>query len=152
VLASGAVASTTNQLPGGTYSAQAHYAGDGTYVPGNSDPLLIKILPETTQTTVSVASGTPPALTPFSSGTYGTPVYLQGTILWSSQVGTPTGQVNFSDSAGTILPPGFVSPPQQVFTAGPISTFAVGSHLISGGYSGDVSFKNSASPTQAAFT
>jgi hypothetical protein len=145
------VVSTTDQLPGGTYSAQAHYAGDGTYMPGDSNPVLITILPESTQTTVSAVSGTPPVFVPFTSGAYGTPIYLQSTVLSNSQVGTPTGQVNFTDSAGTALPPGFVNS-QHIFTAGPISNFAIGSHSITATYSGDESFKSSTSSTVAPFT
>ena len=89
---------SVNQLPGGTYNVQAHYEGDGTFVPSDSPMTKVTISPEPSTATATTLTGTPPNLTSFSAQVYGNPLYLQATVTGKSGVGTPTGTINFSDS------------------------------------------------------
>ena len=45
-LNAGAVSSTSEDLPGGTYDVHAHYAGDGTFAASDSAPITITVSPE----------------------------------------------------------------------------------------------------------
>ena len=53
-LNAGAVSSTWNGLPGGTYDVHAHYAGDATFAASDSAPVTITVSPEGSTTTLSV--------------------------------------------------------------------------------------------------
>jgi hypothetical protein len=53
--ANGSLSGTTNSLPGGTnYSVTAHYAGDGTNAPSDSNAVALTVSPETSQTFIVV--------------------------------------------------------------------------------------------------
>ena len=52
-LNSGAVSSTWNGLPGGTYDVHAHYAGDGTFAASDSAPVTITVSAEASATSLS---------------------------------------------------------------------------------------------------
>jgi len=148
--ASGSISATTHVLPGGFYSVNAHYAGDGTFAPSDSlPPISLNIQPEPSTTTVSVLS--PDAggnLVPFSTGQYGTRVYLKAHVAGQSGYGMPTMWVNFYDNASTGIS-------SQVYLDGhgdalspAVTQLSAGPHAISGGYYGDSSFSSSiSSPT-----
>ena len=102
--ATGSVAGVTHLLPGGTYQANAHYAGDGTFAPSDSLPVTLTIQPEPSITSLSVltkdqSSGN---LVPFTSGPYGTPVYMQAHVVGQSGYGIPTSVVEFSNGAANL--------------------------------------------------
>jgi hypothetical protein len=52
VLQSGRYSASLGNFPGGSYSVQAHYAGDGTYAPSDSNPITLSVSPESSITTL----------------------------------------------------------------------------------------------------
>ncbi len=160
-LASGLVAQSTSNLPGGgPYNVTAHYAGDGTYAPSDSTPVSVTVTPESSTTTLSVltfdANGNQ---SNFTSGPFGSFVYLRADVAGSGH-GTPTGTVTFSDTFGSI--PGgnaFQLNAGDQLNSGSSNattpngvTFDTGSHTISASYPGDASFNASTSTTPITFT
>ena len=102
-LDSGAVSSTWNGLPGGTYEVHAHYAGDGTFAASDSAPVTITVSPEGSTTTLSVFGfDTIGNLIPFTSQPYGNPAYLRADISGLSGHGVASGNVIFFDNGGNI--------------------------------------------------
>ena len=141
----GNVSSVTHVLPGGTYTVNAHYAGDGTFAPSDSaPPVSITIQPEPSTTTVSIfASGAGGGLVPFNGGPYGVPLSLSAHVVGNSGYGVPTGDVYFYDASG-VLTMTILKGSEDVISS-PISPLTAGLHSISGGYSGDVSFNSGVS-------
>jgi len=139
----GSASASINSLTGGTYSLTAHYPGDGALGSSDSSAVNLTISPETSTTVAAALNGTPTG-TPFTSGTYGTPIFLSGTVTGQSGVGTPTGTLTFTadaTSAGTAT----LGAGGTGVSLNDISTLAIGSHTISAAYSGDVNFKASTS-------
>lgn len=142
--ANGNAALVTNQLPGGSVALTAHYEGDGTFVPGEATA-SITVNPETSSTSLAVSSGGPSGQ-PFSSGTYGTPVFFSSQVAGSSGVGIPTGVVIFQESSS-----GPVDGQASLNKCGTASTtvgdslLPVGSHTLVASYDGDASFQASSS-------
>ena len=161
-LSNGLVAQSTYQLPGGgPYNVTAHYAGDATYAPSDSSPVSVTVTPEASSTTLSVLAIDPQGNSlPFTSGPFGSFVYLRADVAGQSGHGSPTGTVTFSDTFGAI--PGgnaFVLNGGDQFnngsnTATPngVLTFDTGTHAISASYSGDPSFNSSSSTPALTFT
>jgi hypothetical protein len=152
---SGSVSAITHILPGGTYSVNAHYAGDGNFAPSDSDPpIALNIQPENSNTILSVlwrdSGGN---LVPFISGEYGTPLYFKAHVAGLSGYGTPTSSVNFSDNLGA----GIFNVPLDgngdALSLYALSQLTTGSHSITAGYQGDSSFNSStSSPTGITIT
>jgi hypothetical protein len=157
-LANGSVAQSTYQLPGGgPYNVTAHYGGDGTYAPSDSTPVMVTVTPEPSTTTLSVLGFNSQGNSfPFTSGPFGSLVYLRADVDGASGHGSPTGMVSFSDTFGTI--PGgnqFALNGGEQFNTGSdtatpngVDTFNTGTHTISASYSGDASF-NASNSTQS---
>jgi hypothetical protein len=143
--ASGSVSTTTHILPGGTYTVNAHYAGDGTFAPSDSaPPVNITIQPEPTTTTAGVfTSDLAGNLTPFSTGTYGTLLVMKAHVAGQSGYGSPSAYVNFLDNMAAGLPSANVSNGDAISI--PFAQLALGPHSITAGYSGDASFNQSTS-------
>jgi hypothetical protein len=155
-LTDGSVSSTTTDLPGGTYIVTATYSGDSTYAPSTSPGSnVFTINPEPSATTVSVLSinqsGNP---IPFTSGPFGSFVYLRADVAGQSGHGVPTGTVTFSDTFGTIPGGNAFTLNSQGNTANPngVSIFDTGTHTISASYSGDSSFNASSTTQSQTFT
>jgi Pro-kumamolisin, activation domain/Bacterial Ig-like domain (group 3) len=158
--ATGSVASSTSNLPGGVYLLEAHYAGDSTYA-SSSGQATVDVTPEPSTTTLSVLSfNSQGNQFTFTAGPFGSFVYLRADVAGLSGHGTPTGGVTFSDSFGPI-PGGGVyqlnagdQPNAGAYTVTPngILTFDTGTHIISGSYGGDGSFNPSASTQSLTFT
>ncbi len=95
-LNAGAVSSTWDGLPGGTYQVHAHYAGDGTFAGSDSTPTMITVSPEGSTTALSIfgfdASGN---TIPFTTQPYGNAAYLRADISSLSGHGVASGQVSF---------------------------------------------------------
>src|SRR6202035_964664 len=93
----------------------AHYSGDGVFGQSDSEPVYVIVSPEPSATVSSaflcgnslllclfnVATGQN-AGTPFSSATYGTPVFIRGDVRGNSGVGNATGTVLFTDNGRSI--------------------------------------------------
>ena len=148
-LTNGAVNTTTNVLPGGSYNVTAHYPGDGNFAASDSAPVAVTVIPEGSKTAVSFisqnAQGNP---LPFSSGPYGSAVYLRADVSGNSGDGVPTGTVTFLDGGKSISGISALALNSQgnVLPTNPTSTFTAGTHSITAGYSGDSSFNASTSP------
>lgn len=147
----GSYAGITHLLPGGTYSVNAHYAGDGTYAGSDSSPAVqVTIQPEPTTLAFSVLSMAGSNLVPFSSGPFGTPVYLQAKLSWQSGYGTPSSYVIFWDNNSAIAQAWPDASGNAA--ASPLSQIPAGAHSITAGYYGDNSFSSSSNLTPINFT
>ena len=144
--------SSINQLPGGTYNVQAHYEGDGTFVPSDSSAVQVNILPEPSTETAAALTGSPPNLTPFTTQVYGSPIYLQTKVAGQSGVGTPTGTVTFTDSVQGILGSATLDNTGMATTSNLVQFVNGGSHSINTSYSGDTSFKSGSSTANFTLT
>ena len=150
--AGGTYSGVTHLLPGGTYQVNAHYAGDETYGGSDSSPAVqVTIQPETTTTTFSVLSPGPGgALVPFTSGPYGTPVYLQAHLSWPSGYGVPNSYITFWDNGDAVAQ---ASPDASGnASALPLTQLPAGTHSITAGYYGDNNFNGSVDLTPVNFT
>jgi subtilase family serine protease len=157
-LTNGSVSATTSDLPGGSYSVAAHYAGDGTYAGSDSSPTIpVTVSPEPSATTVQAFSLDQNGNSvPFTTGSYGgSVVYLRTTVAGKSGEGTPTGTVNLTQTLnGTTT--NLVGDPYSLNSEGYTMTpvpggfyvfFTPGTYSIGGTYSGDASFNPSTAPT-----
>jgi Pro-kumamolisin, activation domain/Bacterial Ig-like domain (group 3) len=154
VLTTGAVNSTTDVLPGGSYTVTAHYPGDGTFAASDSAPVPITVTPEGSKTAVSIITQDSQGnIFPFSTGPYGSTVYLRADVSGNSGEGVPTGTVTFKDNGAAIsgIPALTLNSQGNVLPTNPTFTFTAGAHPITGAYSGDPSFNASTSPA-ASFT
>jgi hypothetical protein len=146
---------TTNQLTGGTYSVTARYAGDGTFAPSVSLPVMVTVGKASSTTTasvfVSVGGGN---FAPFTSGPAPVTLFLQASIN-PTGVLLPTGTVNFVDTfngtSTTVASNVPLNSASEAFALPGISTFTAGTHSIVATYNGDPSFTASTS-SAVAFT
>jgi Pro-kumamolisin, activation domain/Bacterial Ig-like domain (group 3) len=154
-LSNGSVSTTTNVLPGGTYTVTAHYPGDGTFAASDSTPpVSVLVTPEGSKTAVSFnTQDSQGNILPFSTGPYGSTVYLRADVSGNSGNGVPTGTVTFKDNGQAIsgIPALTLNSQGNVLPTNPTFTFTAGTHPITGAYSGDPSFNASTSPA-ASFT
>ena len=167
-LSSGQASGSTSELPGsGTaaYNVWAHYGGDSTYAPSDSNQISVTVSPEASTTTLSLQVTNlngQPLTGPFP---FGSLVFVRADVGGQSGHGVPTGPVTFSDAAGPI--PSLntqLNPPVPVLNnpslnsqgntsiGDGIVSFDAGNHSISASYAGDPSFSTSTSTTPVAFT
>ncbi|HUC42150.1 MAG TPA: Ig-like domain repeat protein [Candidatus Micrarchaeaceae archaeon] len=140
----GNASAATSQLPGGTITLDAHYAGDGTFVPGDATA-SITVNPEASSTTLALSSGSPSG-PPVASANYGTPIFFSSHVSGSSGVGTATGQVTFQEvSSGPIDGQAALNSSGVASTTTADSTLCPGSHTVVASYPGDASFQPSSS-------
>jgi subtilase family serine protease len=138
-------------LPGGSHSVVAAYAGDNSYNASTSAGFSIKVSAAATATTVSASP---------TSATTTTAVSLTAVIATQSGGNGPTGTVTFS-AGGTTLGTASVVPtaasglnsntPVAAYgTATLMHTFATaGTYTVSASYGGDSNYTSSASTTSA---
>ena len=154
-LTNGSVNTTTNVLPGGTYTVTAHYPGDGTFAASDSTPpVSVTITPEGSKTTVSfITQDSQGNIFPFTTGPYGSTVYLRADVSGNSGNGVPTGTVTFKDNGAAItgIPALTLNSQGNVLPTNPTFTFTAGTHPVTGAYSGDPSF-NASTSSAASFT
>jgi hypothetical protein len=146
LLNGGLVSSMTELLPGGNNAITAHYPGDATFAASDSAPVQVTVNPEPSNTTVSVLTVDSHGLPlPFTSGPYGSFVYLRADVAGNSGFGVPTSGVSFFDNAGFLTSESLNSQ-GNTNTPNGILTFTPGSHAITATYLGDASFNPSTSP------
>ena len=177
-LNSGSVSSTTQRLPGGTYTVTAYYAGVSTptfFAPSNSTGTQVTVLPESSTTTLSQFTvNNNNQVVPLPNGAslpFGSFVFVRADVSGASGQGAPTGNVTFTDSFGS-LPgslPGFspvANPVSLVADSNNGTTidesntsigdgvvnFDAGNHSITASYAGDNSFNASSSSGPVTFT
>lgn len=163
--ANGTASGTTQNLPGGSYTVAAHYAGDGTNAPSDSmPPIQVTVSPEASKTFVSLETfdinGNPTSLAA-SGATYGSGYAIlrvdvgdaAATISPSTGISSncskgistcPTGSVTLT-STGTSLP--FSSVPLNVRGYGDTAVLQAGTYLVAASYPGDPSYTASTSST-----
>jgi len=166
-LSNGSASGSTNSLPGRSfvgYSIWAHYSGDSTYAPSDSNKVEVNVNPEPSTTTLTVFGSDPsgrPLTSPFP---FGSLVFVRADVAGNSGKGIATGAVTFTDSFGPIPSTNpQVNPPVQVMNNPPLNSqgntsigdgivsFDAGSHSISASYGGDPSFTASSSTNPVTF-
>ncbi len=145
---SGSVSSSTNLLPGGFYSVSAHYAGDGKFMPSDSQAIGLNVSLEPSSTVASVLTldqnGKFVSLT---GDPYGSFVYLRADVTGQSGVGYATGSVNFTDNAANVMGnPYALNSQGNTVTPNGLFSFSPGQHSIVANYGGDPDFSASSSP------
>jgi hypothetical protein len=159
-LSSGMGSATWNGLPGGTYSVSARYSGDGSNAASTSPPIHVTITPENSATTLKV----------IGADVFNALVFICPCTLWYGQAyisaqaqisgtsadelkngtqGVATGTVTFNNGNSTLATAADSSqnlaetswPP----ASSPSAFLPAGSYIITANYSGDASFKPSAS-------
>lgn len=163
--ASGSTASVPEGSPAGYFSVSAHYGGDGTYAPSESNQIGVNVQPEASTTVLTVEASDlsgHPVTAPYP---FGSLVFVRADVAGHSGHGIPTGTVTFTDTFGALpdLNPQ-VNPPIAVVNNPPLNSqgntsigdgivsFDAGSHTISATYSGDPSFNPSSSSASVTFT
>jgi hypothetical protein len=147
----GTVSSTTQLLPGGLYTVRAHYGGDGVFGQSDSEPIAVAVSPEPSTTVASafVCSPSPVnclTVIPFSTATYGTPVFVRADVAGKSGFGNATGIVNFIDGEKPIPgDPYRLNIQGNTMSPNSLNTFQPGSHGVRAFYRGDSSFLRSTS-------
>jgi hypothetical protein len=167
-LSSALASGSTSSLPGNgsvPYNVWAHYGGDSTYAPSDSNQILVTVNPEASATTLSLQAydlSGHPLTSPFP---FGSLVFVRADVVGSSGHGVPTGPVTFTDTSGPIPSqnPQFY-PPVPVVSNPPLNSqgntsigdgivsFDAGNHSISASYGGDPSFSASNSTQPLTFT
>jgi len=143
MLNTGTVSASISTLPGGSYSVTASYGGDGTFGASTSAGVTVTVAAEPSTTTLSTLNAN---LIPSTSTTYSDFFFLQADVAGASNQGAATGTVTFSDSFnGTIATLMTVPLSIQGSALAQETSLAVGTHTLTASYSGDPSFKPSAS-------
>ena len=145
-LASGSYTASLGNLPGGSYTVQAHYAGDGIHAASDSNPITLLVTPEASTV------GLQPLLYGTSSGgsatistiPYGNRLLLRANVSGLSGQGVATGNIAFLDN-GADLAGGSFRLDSTASAEDQTELLAPGVHPISAVYSGDNSFSASQS-------
>jgi hypothetical protein len=148
-------ASLTN-LPGGTYTVSARYAGDSTFASSLSTAVPVTVNQGGTTVTITPQFINQSACTIVnqSTFTYGQFIWAQVTVAGTSGQGKPTGTVTITDGVNTIGTVTLDSQGNGYLAAGSIPTnsciydymfaqsptLSGGSHSIGASYSGDSTF------------
>jgi hypothetical protein len=159
-LSAGATSFTTTTLPGGSYNVTAHYAGDGTFAPSDSNGVPVVVAQEDSRLQAGIVTFSPSGTVTSTNATsfpYGSPYALRFDILNSSSnscqplviVGTTSGCA--FDATGTVTITDNGAPLDAgtfpVNSAGHGEDHAIqlapGMHPIVLNYSGDNSYKAS---------
>jgi hypothetical protein len=148
-LQNGSYTGSLSNFPGGAYSVQAHYAGDGTYAPSDSNSLTLTVTPESSTTTLHSILYNPPsgATTTLANNAiypYGAFFLLRADVAGSSGQGSATGNVLLTDS-GSPLDGGIFRLNSTSNTEDQARALAPGTHVLTAAYSGDSSFNASTS-------
>jgi hypothetical protein len=163
-LQGGTASDSIKTLPGGEYTLTARYGGDSIFAPSSSTPVTLDVSAEDSTTSLfgscfNYDNGTDTGLANGGSYPYGSYIAVESEPTGASaRAGSPdgraTGFVTFADAASTgAINSGPVNlSAKGVATWIPSAGLPVGSHSLSASYSGDASYKPSASTTQLAFT
>jgi Pro-kumamolisin, activation domain/Bacterial Ig-like domain (group 3) len=164
-LSGGAASGTTDLLPGGTYSVVAHYPGDGTYSPSNSNPISVTVgkensLPQIFLVTFDSSNRILSSNT--TTAPYGTPYILRVNVDNSSgqpcapasatgPTACPTGTVTLTNN-GTTLDAGTYTLNSYGYFEDLIVQLPGGTDSVTAAYTGDNSFNASSATTSIAIT
>jgi hypothetical protein len=148
-LQNGIYTTSFGNFPGGSYSVQAHYAGDGTYAGSDSNSVTLTVKPESSSTTlraflVNPSSGTTTTASGGTSFPYGGFLVLRADVAGGSGQGSATGNVTLTD-AGVPLDGGTFRLNSTSNTEDQTRALTPGTHIVTAAYSGDASFNPSTS-------
>ena len=148
-LQNGSYTGSLSNFPGGTYSVQAHYGGDGTYAPSDSNPVSLTVSPESSTTTLrgllyNTLNGATTAVASGASYPYGGFFLLNAQVAGASGQGTATGNITLTDS-GALIDGGTFRLNSTSSTEDQTRSLSPGTHVLNAAYSGDASFNASTS-------
>jgi subtilase family serine protease len=148
-LQNGSYTGSLSNFPGGSYSVQAHYGGDGIYAPSDSNPITLTVSPESSTTSLrgllyNPSNGSITTLNNGASYPYGGYLLLSAQVAGASGQGTATGNITLTDS-GTRIDGGVFRLNSTSNTEDQTRSLAAGTHILTAAYSGDASFNPSAS-------
>ncbi|MGD0931888.1 MAG: Ig-like domain repeat protein [Candidatus Korobacteraceae bacterium] len=168
-LSGGSYSVNLNNLPGGSYTVTARYAGDANFASSLSAPVPVTVNSEATVVTITpqVINQTACSITNGSTFSYGQLAWIQVQVSGASGKGIPTGTATITVDGNTYSTPpldpngyaylvaGTVPSSSCVydytFAQGP--TLSGGSHTIGASYSGDATFQaNTATPVGITVT
>ena len=140
-LVNGVMSKTFYDLPGGTYSVRAHYAGDGAYAASDSPGIGITVTPEDSTEQIETKSYDPwtGETASIGSAPYGTLFLFWADVAGVSGHGTATGSVNLEMDGKPLDGGVFALNGEGIAEDKTIDVFA-GQHTITAAYSGDASF------------
>jgi large repetitive protein len=136
-LANGAFSATVSDLPGGSYNLTAHYAGDATFAPSDSNGVAVNILPEASNISLSVNG------LQNGAAAYGAPLSVVVNPAGVSGAGIATGSATLSDGGTTVGTYPLTADGKVSIPTGGASgySFGPGAHSLIASYSGDASFQ-----------
>jgi hypothetical protein len=148
-LQNGSYTGLLSNFPGGSYSVQAHYGGDGTYAPSDSNSLSLTVSPESSTTSLrsllyNPSSGTTSTVPNNATYPYGAFFLLRADVAGVSGQGSATGNILLTDS-GVSLDGGIFRLNSTSNTEDLARALVPGTHVITAAYSGDASFNASTS-------
>jgi Pro-kumamolisin, activation domain/Bacterial Ig-like domain (group 3) len=146
---SGIFSAQLSDFPGGSYSVQAHYAGDGTFAASDSNAVALTVTPEASGTKLQLLLVNPSsgAVTSISGGAtypYGGFYLVRVDVAGASGQGRATGNVALTD-AGAPLDGGTFRLNSTSDTEDQTTALAPGVHTLAAAYAGDASFNASQS-------
>ncbi len=163
-LSNGTASGTTNSLPGGSYTVQASYPGDGTFGSSTSSGTSVTVNPESSkiQLEYELINPNTGAITNSSATTavFGTPSLLRVNVTSAAgdacannapgSIGCPTGSVVISDNGNSL---GTFALNSQGYAEDQLIDLVGGAHSIAASYPGDSSYNApSPNPTTQALT
>jgi subtilase family serine protease len=139
-----------NSFPGGSYSVQAHYSGDGVYASSDSNAVALTVTSEASTTSLTPflynpADGSGSPVLPGSTYPYGGFFLFRADVAGASGQGLATGNVSLTDS-GVALDRGTFRLNSASNTEDQTRSLSPGTHVLTAAYSGDASFN----PSQSA--
>ncbi|MGD0444727.1 MAG: Ig-like domain repeat protein [Edaphobacter sp.] len=146
-LQNGSYTASLGNFPGGAYSVQAHYGGDGTYAASDSNSVTLTVSPEASVTTLGAllynpSLGVTTVLNNGGSLAYGGYVLVRAVVAGASGQGDATGNVTLTDS-GAPLDGGIFRLNSTSNTEDQTRALSPGTHVITAAYAGDASFNPS---------
>jgi hypothetical protein len=167
-LSKGTVTSSTNLLPGGTYTVTARYGGDGTFgASSSSPPVQVTVNKESSKTQTALVtfdSNNNPTSFTATTAAYGSPYVLRTDVTNSTgqqcslnPVPCPTGQVTITAN-GKPLPnqgsgsPGTYTLNNQGYLEDIFVQFPAGSYSVASSYGGDISYQPSSTTVPITIT
>jgi subtilase family serine protease len=154
-LSQSAVSSTTDVLPGGSYTVTAYYEGDGTFGASESAPgTPVTVTPESSTTTIKAYTlSQNGSEIPYTGGPYAESIiYLSTSVAGASGQGSPSGTVNVTQTvngtASTLQGDPFPLNSEAYATTilgayGGLQAPTPGNYSLAASYSGDNSFNAS---------
>ena len=148
-LTGGGFSAPLGGFPGGSYSVQARYAGDGTFAASDSNAVALTVNPEASSTRlqlllVNPSSGDVSSISGGATYPYGGFYLVRVDVAGVSGQGSATGNVVLTD-AGAPLDGGTFRLNSTSDTEDQTTSLAPGVHSFAAAYSGDASFNASQS-------